>query len=134
MTINPMEELRDSLLYMKRKGDRESVLRVVRAISLILPRSEDVAVSLGKRGPHEYLLDYKGPLLVSTSQEEYLPFLTGNQRRIDFAQLPDEILKILSSKPRELLDQVRDILVEESRRKDMSSTLDQLMQIILEFV
>ncbi|BBD73764.1 hypothetical protein HS1genome_2153 [Sulfodiicoccus acidiphilus] len=132
--MDEVDELKERLSRMKRKGDMESVIAMLQTMSSLMPPSEDFAISLGKRGQHEYLLDRGGPLLVTMTQEEYLPFLTGNQRRIRYDQIPEDVIRSVMSRPREVLDQLRDIYVEQSKRENVSSKLDRLVAIIMEFV
>ena len=110
-----MEELKLAIKKMKTKGDKESILNFLREAMKLIPPSDDYGVSLVKKGVHEYVLDRKGVVIVSLSQDEYLPFFSAEQKRIDLDKIPDDVLKDIKLKWKEILDQLRDYALDYSK-------------------
>jgi len=110
-----MEELKLTIKKMKMKGDKESVLEFLQEVMKLLPPSDDYGVTLARKGLHEYVLDRRGVIIVSLSEDEYLPFFSAEQKRIDLDKIPDEVIKDIKSKWKEILDQLRDYALEYSK-------------------
>lgn len=110
-----MEELKIAIKKMKTKGDKESVLQFLNQAMKLIPPSDDYGVTLVKKGVHEYVLDRKGVVIVSLSQDEYLPFFSAEQKRIDTDKVPDDVIKEIKLKWKEILDQLRDYALDYSK-------------------
>ena len=110
-----MEELKLAIKKMKMKGDKESVLKFLQEVMKLLPPSDDYGVTLARRGVHEYVLDRRGVIIISLSQDEYLPFFSAEHKRIDLDKIPDEVIKEIKTKWKEILDQLRDYALEYSK-------------------
>jgi len=110
-----MEELKLAIKKMNTKGDKESVLQFLSQAMKLIPPSDDYGVTLVKKGVHEYVLDRKGVVIVSLSQDEYLPFFSAEQKRIDTDKIPDDVIKEIKLKWKEILDQLRDYALDYSK-------------------
>jgi len=110
-----MEELKLAIKKMKTRGDKESVLQFLNEAMKLIPPSDDYGVTLVKKGVHEYVLDRKGVVIVSLSQDEYLPFFSAEQKRIDTDKIPDDVIKEIKLKWKEILDQLRDYALDYSK-------------------
>ncbi len=106
--------LDDEIRKLTKEKNSENVLNFLHEVMKLLPPSDDFSIFLVKRGPHEYHLDRKGLFIQSISEDEYLPFLSGTEKRVDFSTLPEDALKKIDQI--EILKQLRDILLDFSRR------------------
>ncbi|WP_236749097.1 hypothetical protein [Acidianus manzaensis] len=121
-----MQNVIDSL---KNKNAEE----FLKAISSLMPPSDDISISLVKLGPHEYVLDRKGVSLVSTSLDEYLPYLSSNEKRIDYSQIPKAVKDRILADYKSILKQLYDILLSFSRRdKNYLTIVNQLGELLNE--
>ena len=128
-----MEELKLAIKKMKTKGDRESVLLFLQEVMKLLPPSDDYGVNLVRKGVHEYVLDRKGVIIISLSEDEYLPFFSAAQKRIDLDKIPDEIIKEIKLKWKEILDQIRDYALEYSKfDKKYLKIADEINNVLFE--
>ncbi|AWR97007.1 hypothetical protein DFR86_05155 [Acidianus sulfidivorans JP7] len=111
----------------------KNVEEFLRSVSSLLPPSDDISISLIKLGPHEYVLDRKGVSLVSTSLDEYLPYLSSNEKRIDYTQIPKAVKDRILQDYKNILKQLYDILSAFSRReKDYAQIVQQLGELLNE--
>ncbi|MEM0373355.1 MAG: hypothetical protein QXV69_04395 [Sulfolobaceae archaeon] len=110
--------LSEIIAQIKRKWSREAVLKFLNEVRSLLPPSEDFGISLIKKGVHEYVLDKQGIVIISLNQDEYLPFFAARGKRIDLEKLSDDILLEISKNWRNIISQLRDILLEYGRRDD----------------
>ncbi|BFI76223.1 hypothetical protein [Sulfurisphaera ohwakuensis] len=110
-----MSELAVSLRKMKSKGDKESVLQFLREIMKLIPPSDDFGISLSKKGVHEYVLDRNGVVVISLSEDEFLPFFSANHKRIELDKIPDDVLRDIKVNWKNILDQLRDYALEYSK-------------------
>jgi len=99
--------------FMKEKN-KDNAIIFLKEVSKLIPPSDDFSIFLVKRGPHEYHLDRKGLFIQSVSEDEYLPFLSGSEKRVDFSSLPEDTVKKIDYV--DVLKQLRDILLDFSRR------------------
>ncbi|MUN29294.1 hypothetical protein [Sulfuracidifex metallicus] len=99
--------------FMKEKN-KDNAIIFLKEVSKLIPPSDDFSIFLVKRGPHEYHLDRKGLFIQSVSEDEYLPFLSGSEKRVDFSSLPEDAVKKIDYV--DVLKQLRDILLDFSRR------------------
>ncbi|MCG3108533.1 hypothetical protein L3N51_00815 [Metallosphaera sp. J1] len=114
--MDKLEQLKSSLNTLRLSGTKENLTKVLIEITKLLPPSDDVAITVGKKGTHEYVIDRKGLAIITTSQDEYLPFLSSSEKRISMEQLPDDVAKKVISDISSLLVQLRDILKAQARR------------------
>jgi len=125
--------LNEILNQIKRRRSREVILKFLKEIMELLPPSEDFGVTLVKKGTHEYVLDKHGVLIISLSQDEYLPFFSAKGRRIDLEKLSDEVISEIGNNWKNIISQVRDILLEYGRRDDKYLKIaEELTVLILE--
>ncbi|MBP1358312.1 MAG: hypothetical protein JZD40_07530 [Sulfolobus sp.] len=110
-----MEELKIIIKKMRTKGDKETIIKFLKEIMKLLPPSDDYGVTLTKKGVHEYVLDRRGVVIVSLSQDEFLPYFSAEHKRVEFDKIPDEVLKDIKNKWKEILDQLRDYALEYSK-------------------
>lgn len=110
-----MEELKIIIKKMRTKGDKEIIIQFLKEIMKLLPPSDDYGVTLTKKGVHEYVLDRRGVVIVSLSQDEFLPYFSAEHKRVEFEKIPDEVLKDIKNKWKEILDQLRDYALEYSK-------------------
>lgn len=103
----------ENILKSLKNGNAEEFLQ---AVASLLPPSDDISISLLKLGPHEYVLDRNGVSIVSTSLEEYLPYLSSNEKRIDYTQIPKSVKDRIMSNTKDILKQLYDILLNYSKR------------------
>lgn len=108
-------ELKERLLALRTEGSKENTIEFLRAISKLLPPSDDLSISLGKKGTHEYLIDRRGAAVVTTSQDEYLPFFSASEKRINYESIPPDILSKVAKESRNLIAQLSKILKEFSK-------------------
>lgn len=128
-----MEELKLALKKMKTKGDRESVLMFLKEVMKLLPPSDDYGVNLVRKGLHEYVLDRKGVIIISLSEDEFLPYFSAVQKRIDLDKIPDDVIKEIRLKWKEILDQVRDYALEYSKfDKKYLKIADEINNVLFE--
>ncbi|AKV75018.1 hypothetical protein MsedC_2134 [Metallosphaera sedula] len=126
-----LENLKLSLDQLKLSGTKENLIKVLIEISKLLPPSDDVAITLGKKGTHEYVIDRRGLAIITTSQDEYLPFLSSSEKRISMEQLPDDVAKKVMSDISSLLIQLRDILKAQARRNPSYGSLASEVDLIV---
>ena len=84
--------IKEELLSYIKEGKKEEFLKKV---SSIMPPSDDVSISLGKMGLYEYVVDRNGFCLIQTAEDEYLPYLSSNEKRISFSQIPKALIEKL---------------------------------------
>ncbi|MCH1770643.1 MULTISPECIES: hypothetical protein [Metallosphaera] len=126
-----LETLKLSLDQLKLSGTKENLIKVLIEISKLLPPSDDVAITVGKKGTHEYVIDRRGLAIITTSQDEYLPFLSSSEKRISMEQLPDDVAKKVMSDISSLLIQLRDILKAQARRNPSYGSLASEVDLIV---
>ncbi len=126
-----LETLKLSLDQLKLSGTKENLIKVLIEISKLLPPSDDVAITVGKKGTHEYVIDRRGLAIITTSQDEYLPFLSSSEKRISMEQLPDDVAKKFMSDISSLLIQLRDILKAQARRNPSYGSLASEVDLIV---
>ncbi|BFH72628.1 hypothetical protein SJAV_05720 [Sulfurisphaera javensis] len=128
-----MNELSQSLKKMKIKGDKESILQFLREVMRLLPPSDDFGITITKKGVHEYVLDRQGIVVISLSEDEFLPYFSANHKRIDIDKVPDDVLKEVKEKWKEILDQLRDYAIEYSKLdKKFLKVADEVNGVIFE--
>jgi len=127
------EMLSDSLKKMLKKGDKESVLQFLKEVSSLLPPSDDFGISLAKKGVHEYILDRRGVAIISLSEDEYLPYFSANEKRIKLEDIPEDILLKVKDNWKEILDQLRDYLLDYGKiDKRYIKLADEVNSVIFE--
>ncbi|MEM1600283.1 MAG: hypothetical protein QXW51_05690, partial [Sulfolobaceae archaeon] len=81
-------------------------------------------------GIYEYILDRNGVAIVRVSEDEYLPYMTAYEKRIDYKQLPDNIVNNFDWKA--ILKQLRDLALEYAKRdKNFEKIANMLNDAIL---
>ncbi|BDC18961.1 hypothetical protein [Acidianus sp. HS-5] len=103
--------IKEELLSYIKEGRKEDFLK---RISSIMPPSDDVSISLGKLGLYEYIVDRKGFCLIQTAEDEYLPYLSSNEKRIEFHQIPKSLVDKMDYT--KVLEQLKAILEQFGRR------------------
>jgi hypothetical protein len=110
-----MGELELVIKKMRTKGDKESVIEFLKTLMKLIPPTDDIGISLAKKGTHEYILDRKGLAIISLSEDEYLPFFSASEKRVELESLPDEVAKNIKNNWRNILDQLRDYVLDYSK-------------------
>ncbi|EZQ02100.1 MULTISPECIES: hypothetical protein [Acidianus] len=118
-----MEEIKRAL----KNGSIENLLN---AVSSLLPPSDDVAIEIAKRGVHQYILDRRGFAMVSTNEDEYLPYLSSHEKRLTFSQLPKDVIREID--PKKILSQLYDILNTYGARNKIYREIAEKVGSILE--
>ncbi len=106
-----LENLIDAL---KKNKSKENVIAFLEAIRKYFPPSDDYSITLWKAGVYEYVLDRNGIAMLRVAEDEYLPYMTGYEKRINPNTLPENIINNFDWKS--VLKQLRDITLEYSRR------------------
>ena len=126
-----MEELISAIKKMKTKGDKESVIDFLKIVMKLIPPSDDIGISLAKKGTHEYVLDRRGLAIISLSEDEYLPFFSASEKRVELDSLPDDVAKIVRNNWKEILDQLRDYVLDYSKiDKRYSKVVDEITDAV----
>ncbi|AAY79567.1 hypothetical protein [Sulfolobus acidocaldarius] len=128
-----MSELQNVLKKMKLKGDKESTIDFLKTVARLLPPSDDYGISLTKKGVHEYVLDRRGVVIISLSLEEYLPIFSADSKRIEYNEIPEDVIKVIKTNWKQILGQLRDYLLEYSKiDKKYLEVADQVNSVIFE--
>lgn len=128
-----MSELSVLLRKMRNKGDKESILQFLMEIMKLIPPSDDFGISLSKKGVHEYVLDRHGVIVISLSEDEFLPFFSANHKRIDLDKIPDDVLRDIKVNWKSILDQLRDYALEYSKLdKKYLRVVDEINGVLFE--
>lgn len=115
------------------KGDRESVYEFLKEVMKLLPPSDDYGITLAKKGVHEYVLDRQGVVVISLSEDEFLPYFSANHKRIELDKIPEDVIKEIKTKWKDILDQLRDYALEYSRLdKKFSKVADDINGVLFE--
>lgn len=118
---------------MKLKGDKESTIDFLKTVARLLPPSDDYGISLTKKGVHEYVLDRRGVVIISLSLEEYLPIFSADSKRIEYNEIPEDVIKVIKTNWKQILGQLRDYLLEYSKiDKKYLEVADQVNSVIFE--
>ncbi|WP_338603770.1 hypothetical protein V6M85_05020 [Sulfolobus tengchongensis] len=116
---------------LKRKKDKETIIEFLKTIRRYLPPSDDFSITLWKSGIYEYILDRNGVAIIRVAEDEYLPYMSAYEKRIDYSQLPENLLNNLDWKG--ILKQVRDIALEYAKRdKNFDKIADMVNHVVLE--
>lgn len=128
-----MNELSIALKNMKNKGTKETIINFLKEVMKLLPPSDDYGISLAKKGTHEYMLDRRGIVVISLSEDEFLPYFSANHKRIDLDKIPDDVLKEIKLNWKNILDQLRDYALEYSRLdKKYLKVADEINSVLFE--
>lgn len=93
-----------------------NVKEFLQIISSLLPSSDDVSITLVKIGTQEYVLDRNGVSVITTSLDEFLPFLSAKEKRLEYMQIPNSVKEKILSNYKDILKQLYDILLNYSKR------------------
>ncbi|ACP34251.1 conserved hypothetical protein [Sulfolobus islandicus Y.G.57.14] len=116
---------------LKRKKDKEVVIEFLKTVRKYLPPSDDFSITLWKSGIYEYILDRNGVAIMRIAEDEYLPYMSAYEKRMDYSQLPDNLVNNLDWKG--VLRQLRDIALEYAKRdKNFDKIADMVNHVILE--
>jgi hypothetical protein len=110
--------IKEELFSYIKGGRKEDFLKKVLSI---LPPSDDVSISLGKMGLYEYVIDRNGFGLIQTAEDEYLPYLSSNEKRIEFRQIPKTLIEKMDYV--NVLEQLKSILEQFGGRDKKYSSL-----------
>nr|WP_276321673.1 hypothetical protein [Saccharolobus shibatae] len=103
----------------------------MKTVRKYLPPSDDFSITLWKSGIYEYILDRNGVAIMRIAEDEYLPYMSAYEKRIDYSQLPDNLVNNLDWKG--VLRQLRDIALEYAKRdKNFDKIADMVNHVILE--
>lgn len=132
-SMDPME-LKEAILNVKRKGDKQSVVHFFKVLSSFVPPGEDYAVSVGAVGGYEYMVDRGGVILMSVTQDEYLPFFSARPKRVGFEDMPERIYKDAQRNLKTILEQFRNLMLEYRRRADRKTLpeIDEVLGVLVE--
>jgi hypothetical protein len=122
--------LKETTSILRSQGSKENTIAFLMAISQLLPPSDDLALSLGKKGTHEYVVDRRGVAVITTSQDEYLPFFSAMEKRINYESIPPDILIKVAREPKELLVQLAKILKDFSKTHPKYSNLASEVEVL----
>lgn len=127
-----MNMLDEAVRKFLKEKNKDNAIFFMKEVSSLIPPSDDFSIFIIKRGPHEYHLDRKGLFIQSVSEDEYLPFLSGTEKRIDFSSFPEDAVKKMDHI--EVLKQLRDILLDFSRRggEKYTKTAEEVNALIFE--
>ncbi|AWR99652.1 hypothetical protein [Metallosphaera hakonensis] len=114
--MTEVEQLRKVVAELKLDNGKQNLIRVLNEIVKLLPPSDDIAITIGKKGTHEYVVDRKGLAIITTSQDEYLPFLSSSEKRISMDQIPEDVARKAANDINGILAQLMDVLKTHSRR------------------
>ncbi|MEM3516050.1 MAG: hypothetical protein QW281_05370 [Saccharolobus sp.] len=124
------DKLEDVLRNLKKNKSKENIIEFLKLIVKYLPPSADFSITLWKSGIYEYILDRNGIAIVRVSEDEYLPYMTAYEKRIDYKQLPDNIVNNFDWKA--ILKQLRDLALEYAKRdKNFEKIANMLNDAIL---
>ncbi|MEM0015821.1 MAG: hypothetical protein QW550_02655 [Saccharolobus sp.] len=124
------DKLEDILRNLKKNKSKENIIEFLKLIVKYLPPSDDFSITLWKSGIYEYILDRNGVAIVRVSEDEYLPYMTAYEKRIDYKQLPDNIVNNFDWKA--ILKQLRDLALEYAKRdKNFEKIANMLNDAIL---
>ncbi|QKQ99680.1 hypothetical protein GWK48_04090 [Metallosphaera tengchongensis] len=114
--MDPTDNLKLIINNLRNSRSKPDVIEMLKEVVKLLPPSDDIAISIGKKGTHEYVIDRNGLSVITTSQDEYLPFLSASEKRLSFDQLPDDVAKKVAQNFQDVLVQLREVLKTYSRR------------------
>ncbi|MEM0091769.1 MAG: hypothetical protein QXF93_05970 [Saccharolobus sp.] len=124
------DKLEDILRNLKKNKSKENIIEFLKLIVKYFPPSDDFSITLWKSGIYEYILDRNGVAIVRVSEDEYLPYMTAYEKRIDYKQLPDNIVNNFDWKA--ILKQLRDLALEYAKRdKNFEKIANMLNDAIL---
>ena len=124
------DKLEDILRNLKKNKSKENIIEFLKLIVKYFPPSYDFSITLWKSGIYEYILDRNGVAIVRVSEDEYLPYMTAYEKRIDYKQLPDSIVNNFDWKA--ILKQLRDLALEYAKRdKNFEKIANMLNDAIL---
>ncbi|MEM0363184.1 MAG: hypothetical protein QXR34_00980 [Saccharolobus sp.] len=124
------DKLEDILRNLKKNKSKENIIEFLKLIVKYFPPSDDFSITLWKSGIYEYILDRNGVAIVRVSEDEYLPYMTAYEKRIDYKQLPDSIVNNFDWKA--ILKQLRDLALEYAKRdKNFEKIANMLNDAIL---
>jgi hypothetical protein len=108
-------KLREALQEMLEKRNEVSVDNFIKCMINLFPPSDDLSISILKRGNYEYVLDRKGLCLVSLAQDEYLPFFSASEKRL--TTIPHDIVNYIANNWKIILKELEQILDQYSKRE-----------------
>jgi hypothetical protein len=124
------EELQHALSSLKRNKNKENVISFLKLIRKYFPPSDDFSITLWKSGIYEYVLDRRGIAILRVTEDEYLPYMSAYEKRLDFFQIPENLINNFDWKS--VLKQLRDIVLEYSKRdKNFVKIAEILNDVIL---
>jgi len=110
-------ELKLALQEMLEKKDETSVYNFIKCVISFFPPSDDLSISILKRGNYEYILDRKGLCLVNLVQDEYLPFFSAEEKRL--TTIPHDISIYIANNWKVILKELEKILDQYSKRESL---------------
>jgi|ECHnycMinimDraft_1075156.scaffolds.fasta_scaffold00173_13 hypothetical protein len=131
-----LEEFKSSVILVKRKPTKENVIRFLRSLSTVMPSGEDYAITVGSVGGYSYMIDSKGAIMVSVTQDEYLPFFSAKPKHIRFEEIPERVLNSVPGNLRGILDQLRDLILDWNRtgRGEYRKKSEEILNFIIETI
>ncbi len=121
--------LKEALNHMLERKDSESVEEFVSYITKYFPPSDDVSITVLKKGNHEYVIDRRGMFVVSISQDEYLPFMSASEKRL--TSIPKEVSEKIITSWREILTELLKLLEEYAKKyPNWASKIDEVKDVV----
>ncbi|BCU67584.1 hypothetical protein HS7_10210 [Sulfolobales archaeon HS-7] len=131
-----VEDFKNSLTRVKRNKDLKSSIAFLNSLSQVVPPGEDFAVTVGRVGGYEYMVDRHGGLIISATQDEYLPFFSARPKRVSVTDFPERILRDIPTNLKEILDGLRDAILEwrKTGSGEYLKLSDEILGVIVENV
>ncbi|MGC9105234.1 MAG: hypothetical protein ACP5HQ_02255 [Thermoprotei archaeon] len=127
-----VEKLRISLTKI-RQGKPEAVREFLLAVSSLMPPSTDFGIQIGKRGKQEYYVDHKGFSVILLSEDEYLPYLSSKEIRVEPDKVPEDVLKQARQDYKRILRELLDSLMEYAKRhKEYYKLVEEVNGVVLQ--
>lgn len=123
------------VLNKLRIGDKSVVKEFLELISSLLPPSTDYGLFLGKMGRQEYYLDFKGVSVVLLSEDEYLPYLSGNEIRKKVEELPGPIIDSVTSNFKNIIKDLLDQILDYAKtHKEYYGLYDRVSSVVSKYI
>lgn len=113
---------------MLEKKDKESVEEFISSLTKYFPPSDDVSITVLKKGSHEYVIDRRGMFVVSISQDEYLPFMSASEKRV--TSVPKDVMDKIISSWKDILVELLKLLEEYVKKyPNLSAKLNEVKEV-----
>lgn len=89
---------------------KEDVIYIMKEIMKFLPKSTDIGITIGELGKMMYVLSYDGLYSIMAITDEYLPFMTSNEKRIPIDSINENITNLFIKNRDNIVKQLREIL------------------------